>query len=240
MSKARITMLPFIIVGLLNIRPSSLNAQPQQSNEFAVQGQQQKSSEDKEQGKPNKADLLKIVRKARAVYPDEALDKGIEGTVKIKFTVSENGEIVKAKAVTGHKLLRLAAIDALLKSRYSNGFKKRINATISYSFKLDNPDALLFDAEEEPADTGMTAEEQGLKLIEKGEPVYPQAAKDKGVEGKIAVEIKVNENGEVIEAKVKNGPELLHEAAIDAAKKYRFLNPQKQQVTATIIIGFEL
>ncbi len=241
MLNSRINTFPFVVFGLLLLaQSSSLNAQSEQSDKSALQGQQEKGSTDKNPGKSKKAEKLKMALKVKAIYPEEALEKEIQGKVKVKFTVSVDGQVVKAKAVSGHKLLRKAALDALLQSRFSNAFKKNVDATMTYYFKIKDDEEMVSDSEVEQADGDMSPEEQGLKLIEKVEPVYPQEAKDKGVEGDVIIEVMVNENGEVFEVEVKDGPEILYQAAIEAAKKYRFLNPQKRSVTATIAISFEL
>ena len=58
--------------------------------------------------------------------------------------------------------------------------------------------------------------------IKKVEPVYPQNAKDAKIEGPVQVEIAVNENGDVVKARAVNGNELLREAAVEAAKQWKF------------------
>lgn len=53
-------------------------------------------------------------------------------------------------------------------------------------------------------------------------PDYPQEAKDFCAEGKVAVQILMDEKGDVISAETISGDELLREAAVDAAKKAKF------------------
>ena len=53
--------------------------------------------------------------------------------------------------------------------------------------------------------------------------VYPQTAKDAGIEGKVYVLAYLNEKGDVEKVKVINGPGYgLNEAAADAIKKTKF------------------
>jgi len=54
-------------------------------------------------------------------------------------------------------------------------------------------------------------------------PVYSQEAKDFCASGAVSVEVEVDENGDVSSAKAISGDELLHELAIEAAKKAKFL-----------------
>jgi len=60
------------------------------------------------------------------------------------------------------------------------------------------------------------------------EPVYPEFARKKGIEGKVVVKVVIGINGDVEEAAIwKSVPEL-DEAALAAAKKCKF-NPAKQK-----------
>jgi TonB family protein len=53
-------------------------------------------------------------------------------------------------------------------------------------------------------------------------PVYPQFAQKAQVEGRVTVELTLDENGEVIEAKATSGPQILRTAAEDAAARSKF------------------
>lgn len=55
-------------------------------------------------------------------------------------------------------------------------------------------------------------------------PDYPQRAKDFCASGKVAIEVLINEIGNVIEAKTISGDELLVDSAIEAVKKAKFRN----------------
>lgn len=59
-------------------------------------------------------------------------------------------------------------------------------------------------------------------LIEAPNPVYPEEAKKQKVEGRVSVDITIDETGKVISARAASGPELLREAAEEAARKARF------------------
>ena len=53
-------------------------------------------------------------------------------------------------------------------------------------------------------------------------PVYPEEAKKKKIEGKVTLQIVVNVDGSVSDVSVLEGPEVFHQAVIDAALQYRF------------------
>ncbi|HKP73744.1 MAG TPA: energy transducer TonB [Pyrinomonadaceae bacterium] len=76
------------------------------------------------------------------------------------------------------------------------------------------------------------------------QPVYPPIAKAAGAQGAVAVEVVISEEGEVTSARAVSGHPLLQQAAVDAAKEWRFVptklsgNPVK--VTGTISFNFVL
>jgi protein TonB len=58
--------------------------------------------------------------------------------------------------------------------------------------------------------------------IKKVAPEYPAEAKAAGVSGKVAVQVTISEEGQVIAAIAVSGPELLREAAVQAAREWVF------------------
>ena len=58
--------------------------------------------------------------------------------------------------------------------------------------------------------------------LKKVAPTYPAEAKAAGVSGKVEVQVTISEEGRVIEAIAVSGPELLREAAEQAAKEWVF------------------
>src|SRR5215207_8448914 len=60
------------------------------------------------------------------------------------------------------------------------------------------------------------------KAISKPSPVYPPAAKAARVAGTVVVQVEVDESGGVAKAEAVSGPEVLREAAEDAAREAQF------------------
>ncbi|MGH9967954.1 MAG: TonB family protein, partial [Pyrinomonadaceae bacterium] len=60
------------------------------------------------------------------------------------------------------------------------------------------------------------------ELIEAPRPVYPEEARKQRIEGMVTVSIVIGEDGKVVQARAKSGPEALHGASVDAAYKARF------------------
>lgn len=61
------------------------------------------------------------------------------------------------------------------------------------------------------------------RVLEMPEPEYPEAARDEGVEGRVRVELHLDDHGRVVEARVLSGlGHGLDEAALAAAREARF------------------
>lgn len=84
----------------------------------------------------------------------------------------------------------------------------------------------------------LKASDAGLsgKAIKKVQPTYPAIAKAAGAQGPVAVQIVVNEAGEVESAKATAGHPLLQAAAVTAAKEWRF-SPTKLSGNAVKVSG---
>lgn len=82
------------------------------------------------------------------------------------------------------------------------------------------------------------------KVIDKPAPPYPQVARAAGVQGVVAVQILVDEEGRVVSAKAASGNPLLHVAAVQAAYRARFtptlLSGKPVKVTGSITYNFLL
>jgi TonB family protein len=75
-------------------------------------------------------------------------------------------------------------------------------------------------------------------------PTYPGEARDKGIQGRVILRVLVTENGDVESAEVLSGTDVLREAAIDAAKKWKFeplvVDGKAVRVRTTIPFTFQL
>lgn len=82
-----------------------------------------------------------------------------------------------------------------------------------------------------------------LKIQSEILPSYPQKAKDKGIEGRVEVQILINEDGDVVFANPLSGPEELWAESVKAAVAVRFppstLRELPVKVTGRIIYDFK-
>jgi TonB family protein len=72
----------------------------------------------------------------------------------------------------------------------------------------------------------------------KVQPSYPELARKMNIAGTVKVEVVVNPNGTVKEARVMGGHPVLANAALDAAKQWRF-EPAPGESTGVIDFKFE-
>jgi TonB family protein len=117
-------------------------------------------------------------------------------------------------------------------------FTVKMDLTVTGSLKRLNEGEFLVSAEEMPEPIG------GMKAIQE-KIVYPEIAKRAGIEGKVHVQAFINEEGNVVSAKILKGVGAgCDEVALDAVKQTKF-NPGTQngkpiKVQVTIPIVFKL
>jgi serine/threonine-protein kinase len=98
-------------------------------------------------------------------------------------------------------------------------------------------------AEEKPNDA--VRRSQGVvhgAVLRRVEPSYPTDASRRGVRGKVVVEVTIDENGRVASATVVSGPDIFRDAALRAARRWRFkptlLNGVPSKSSRTIEFNF--
>jgi TonB family protein len=82
------------------------------------------------------------------------------------------------------------------------------------------------------------------ELISKVPPVYPAMAKTQHVSGSVLIDALIDANGKVTTMKVVSGPTLLHQAAMDALKQWKYqpamLDGKPVSMHLTVTIQFRL
>jgi protein TonB len=86
--------------------------------------------------------LDRRVRSApRPDYPAIAKAARAQGTVAVRILVDEQGNVVSAEAVSGHPLLRPAAVEAARNARFAptrlSGRPVKVAGHLTYNFVLD-------------------------------------------------------------------------------------------------------
>ena len=87
------------------------------------------------------------VTRVEAVYPPSALAARVFGTVLVEVAVDESGSVTSARAISGHPLLKEAAVDAArgwtFKQTLVEGKPIKALGTLTFTFKL--PDHIARD-----------------------------------------------------------------------------------------------
>jgi TonB family protein len=88
------------------------------------------------------ADLVmaESISRVKPSYPEQAMEQKISGIVEVEVDINEQGDVVRAKAISGPDLLRSAAEEALMKWKFkpatANGIGVASQALISIPFNL--------------------------------------------------------------------------------------------------------
>jgi len=85
---------------------------------------------------------------------------------------------------------------------------------------------------------GVSVDLNGAQLIHRSPVSYPSEAIQKGIQGTVVVQAKLNANGEVTDATVLSGPDELHKAAIQSVLDWHFMKAAGG--TRQVYISFEL
>lgn len=82
------------------------------------------------------------------------------------------------------------------------------------------------------------------KLIARVDPIYPALAKQTRMQGVVIIDAILDEQGNVVEAKVTSGPPLLIQSALDAVRRWRYeptyLNDEPVSVQLNVTVTFHL
>src|SRR4030095_16429969 len=80
----------------------------------------------------------RAITRVKPVYPQNAKKMNATGTVEVEITVSEEGIVVEAKAISGHLALRSAAVEAarkwVFKPPMLNGKPIKVKSVLTFVF----------------------------------------------------------------------------------------------------------
>ncbi len=83
-----------------------------------------------------------VVNRVQPDYPQEAKDAKVSGAVTVEITVDEEGNVVSAKAISGHPLLRSPSINAVRQWRFKptilEGKPVKVVGQLTFNFELDD------------------------------------------------------------------------------------------------------
>jgi periplasmic protein TonB len=101
-----------------------------------------------------------------------------------------------------------------------------------------------FDSESLPVPTEEYLVSEMPFVLSEVRPVYPKEAREKGIEGSVALNILIDEFGKVRQASIIEGAEIFQAGAVEAIKKFTFspakVDGQAVAVRIRYLIKFEL
>jgi TonB family protein len=194
----------------------------------------------------------KLIRKVEPVYPDEAKEADIEGTVTLEATTDNFGRVQNVKVLKSVPELDQAAVDAVKKWVYEpmiiNGKPFGVTFTVTCRFSLKDKQAKSFEGGvteegEKPPFLAM-GDIKPPKLIKKVEPVYPDEAKEAEIEGVVILEATTDVYGRVVKTKILRSIPELDQAAIDAVKQWVYepmiIHGEPRGIIFTVTCNFRL
>jgi TonB family protein len=172
----------------------------------------------------------KLIKKVEPVYPEEARQARVEGTVILGVRTDLQGRVSRVLMYSSKDpLLVKPAMDAVKQWVYEPLFieGKPVEAvfTVHVTFKLKQK-----KMEKEEAIGGIVGGVLQLgdsaktpKLVKKVDPIYPEEAKKALVQGVVVLEVTTDSQGNVADVRVlESESSLLNQSAIDAVGQWKY------------------
>ena len=178
---------------------------------------------------------------AKVKYPEIARKANVEGRVVVQFIVDETGNVRNAQVLRGvgggldEEATRVISEHAKFTPGHQDGKPVAVRLAIPIVFKLDNEFDSLSDQSQssEKQDVFEIVEQmpeliggiRGLQAMVK----YPEIARKAHVEGRVIVQLIVDENGNVRDAEILRGAGAgLDEEALRVISEYAEFTPGRQ------------
>jgi TonB family protein len=190
----------------------------------------------------------RLVRHVDPIYPAEARKAGVEGIVILEAKTDERGRVADTKVLRSIPVLDRAAVDAVKQWEYEpmiiDGKPHKVVFTVTVRFQLEagkKPTAL------EKFAVGAVRAEGEIKppkLVKEVQPVYPEIARQAGVQGVVILSVKTDKEGKVNDVIVLRSIPLLDQAAIDAVRQWVYeplvIEGKARPAVFTVTVRFEL
>ncbi len=207
---------------------------------------------------------LELIKGNKAIYPLEASEGGIQGTVWLQLLISEEGDVKNVKVVSGDPALVSAAVDAARTWKFKPYIKDgkptevSVKAPIDFAFadKIMKDGSSADGAATSPVPTTLAVTgsrhtrvrvSQGVSrglLVHQVSPVYPVSARSNHVQGNVVMQAVIGTDGRIHELRVISGPSELVPAATGAVEQWRYkpflFEGEPVEVETQITVNFTL
>lgn len=204
------------------------------------------------QDKPGETKAPRAISFPQPVYPEEARQAGLGGTVRVSVTIDKKGRVTvldafgpdaPCTALDDKRIgpMRKAAVEAAKKAIFEqpmiDGKPSEIGLTLKYDFKPSVP-----------VTPGTPKRVMGGvingRALELPKPFYPLMAHTEHISGTVSVSVLIDENGVVVSAGAISGHQYLQDAAVHAACRAKFsptlLSGAPVKVSGIITYNFAL
>lgn len=186
-----------------------------------------------------KIKYAKALRTVNPKYPPEAKAKGIQGTVVLKGMIGIDGRAHKLKLVSGPRALVGAAKAAIRQWDFEpatfDGKPRAVPWEFHLRFRLD-------ETRERPKKIALSRRSMSRKLVHEVAPIYPPAARRKGIHGNVVLRVLVAKDGRVETCERISGNPLLAKAAIAAVRQWVYeptrIHGKPVEVHLTVTVAF--
>lgn len=195
-----------------------------------------------------------LVRKVAPEYPTMASAAKMQGDVNLIVTIGTDGRVTDVGGVQGPPLLTRSAADAVRQwvfapvLRNGNPIVARTRVTVPFRIEGEAalPAAPAAQATEPqptmPSRIRVGGNVQRVKLLSAVDAVYPQAARDAGIEGTVLLQVVIDKEGKVESTQVLDGHPLLAAEAQQAVMQWVYsptlLNGIPVEVATTVSVPF--
>jgi TonB family protein len=215
----------------------------------------------------------RLVKQVDPIYPMEARKNQVEGLVILEATTDEKGNVVDARILRSIPALDQAAMDAVKQWKYEplviKGKPMPVMFTVTVRFMLDEAGkkgvkggveggvkggviggvvgGVVTEKDLEEFAKGAVKAEGNItppKLIKQVDPIYPEEAQKKQIEGIVILSARTDEQGNVVGVKVLRSIPELDQAAIDALKQWKYepkiIDDKPRALIFTVTVRFQL
>jgi TonB family protein len=189
-----------------------------------------------------------VLHEVKPVYPVDAMNAGIEGSVEVEVMIGEEGKVTHARVIqSANPALETSALEAARQWLFAKPTEGPVVRTIELTFTLrrtppTSEPSSLFEMPPDAVRVGGTIKTP--MKIRHVPPAYPEVAQDARVSGVVILETLIGRDGRVMNGRILRSIPLLDQAALDAVSQWEFrptlMNGTPVPVIMTVTVNFVL